>query len=119
MAGLVRQFRGNFAETLQFLDRTILAESVSATLEESHTFQTSTAQVATRIYERYSYAGNNRVSLTLTLVGEGDNLQVYVASTGGSQAVFFKINTWGEESFLETIEAPLDNYIRTLQSQGL
>ena len=30
-------------------------------------------------------------------------------ASGGSQAVFFKINTWGEEAFLDTLRQVLDS----------
>jgi hypothetical protein len=47
--------------------------------------------------------GKNRVSLNVTLVGNGDNLHISAVTSGGSQAVFFKINTFGEEAFLDCL----------------
>jgi hypothetical protein len=56
------------------------------------------------VFERYSYAGGNRVSLTVTLFQNGDEpIRLSAITTGGSQAVFFKINTWGEEAFLDKL----------------
>ena len=61
-----------------------------------------------RVFERYSYAGGNRVSMNVTLFQAGDGpAQLSAITAGGSQAVFFKINTWGEESFLDTLRALL------------
>ena len=57
-----------------------------------------------RVYERYSFAGGNRLSVTVTLVGNGDDLFLSAITAGGSQAVFFKIITWGEEAFLEKVQ---------------
>ena len=65
-------------------------------------------RVAVRVYERYSWLGGNRVSMNLTLVGSGENLFLSVITSGGSQGVFFKVNTWGEESFLDTIRDAVD-----------
>lgn len=31
-------------------------------------------------------------------------------SSGGSQAMFFKVNTWGEENFLETLSRSMEKY---------
>lgn len=60
-------------------------------------------KIAVRAYERFSVIGSSRVSLTLTFVSDGDFVHLTAISSGGSQAVFFKINTWGESSFLENL----------------
>ena len=50
-----------------------------------------------------AWAGNNRVSLSVTLFQNGDEgIHLSAITSGGSQAVFFKINTWGEEAFLRS-----------------
>ena len=55
------------------------------------------------MYERYSMAGGNRVSLNVTLVGKGQELFLSGITSGGSRAMFLKLNTWGEETFLEEL----------------
>ena len=60
-------------------------------------------RVAVRVYERYSWSGGNRVSMSMTLAGRGDELFLSAITSGGSQAMFFKVNTWGEEAFLDTL----------------
>lgn len=58
-----------------------------------------------RVFERYSYAGGNRVSMNVTLFqSEDDAIHMSAITSGGSQAMFFKINTWGEEAFLEKLQ---------------
>ena len=61
------------------------------------------------MYERYSWTGGNRVSMNMTLVGRGQDLFLTAITSGGSQAMFFKVNTWGEEAFLDTIQAVADS----------
>ena len=39
----------------------------------------------------------------MTLVGDGENLFLSAITAGGSQAMFFKMNTMGEEAFLDTL----------------
>ena len=39
--------------------------------------------------------GGNRLSMTLTLVGDGEDLFLSAITSGGSQGMFFKFNTWG------------------------
>lgn len=77
---------------------------MSASLEDASDFRSGSARCSVRVFERYSYIGNNRVSLTLTLFQNGDEpVRLSAITAGGSQAIFFKINTWGEESFLDKL----------------
>ena len=103
MAKYEARLTGDFAEALQYVHEGILNGSMSASFEDGSDYETGTVRCAVRVYERYSFAGGNRVSLNLTLVGEGDHLFLSAITSGGSQAVFFKINTWGEEAFLDTL----------------
>lgn len=54
---------------------------------------------AVRVFERYSYMGGNRVSMNVTLVGNDRDLFFSAITSGGSSAVFFKLNTLGERAF--------------------
>ncbi|MBR6966497.1 MAG: hypothetical protein IKH81_05385, partial [Clostridia bacterium] len=63
------------------------------------------SRCAVRVFERYSWAGSNRVSLNVTLYeGADGTIHLSAITSGGSQAMFFKINTWGEEAFLEKLD---------------
>ena len=108
MAKLERILTGDFDDVLSRLERGVLDASVSATLEDTSYFTIGTTRVAVRMYERYSAFGGNRVAMCLTLAGEGDQLHLTAITAGGSQAMFFKINTWGEESFLDTLADVVD-----------
>ena len=39
----------------------------------------------------------------MTLAGDGDELFLSAITSGGSQAMFLKLNTWGEKAFLDTL----------------
>ncbi len=110
MAKLEHSFRGDFDNVLQALERHILMASSSATLEEKTDKQMGEVRCAVRVFERYSMMGGNRVSLSVTLLGKEDALFVSAIATGGSQAVLFKINTFGEEAFLDTLREFLAQY---------
>ena len=110
MAKLERTLAGSFDALLDYLHEGILNGSSSASWEESSDYHSGAFRCAVRVYERYSFLGGNRVSLTLTLVGEGRRLFLSAITSGGSQAMFFKVNTMGEESFLNQVQALLDAY---------
>ena len=110
MAKIVRQITGDFDHFLDHINQGILGGSISATFEDSHDWQEGGSRVAFRVYERYSWLGGNRVSLSVTLTGVGRQLSLCAITSGGSQAMFFKINRFGEDSFLGKLETLLDSY---------
>ena len=108
MAKLERALTGDFDDILWRLAQAVLNGSMSASLEDSSDFTVGPARVAVRMYERYSALGGNRVALSLTLAGEGTRLHLTAITAGGSQAMFFKLNTFGEEAFLDTLARVVD-----------
>ena len=104
MAILERTLRADFSTLLREIEDGILHGSVSASLEEQSDYRGEQARLAVRVFERYSYLGGNRVSMNVTLfqVGSGP-IHLSAITSGGSQAVFFKINTFGEEAFLDKL----------------
>ena len=103
MAKYERKLFGDFDEVIDAIDAGILRGSLSASREDASDFQRGDVRCAVRVYERYSMLGKNRVSLSVTLFGEGRELFLSAITAGGSQAVLFKINTFGEEAFLKHI----------------
>lgn len=100
---------GNFNEVLDKIEKGIVRGSASATLEDKTDFIADNARCSVRVFERYSYSGSNRVSMNVTLFQENDKpIQVSAITSGGSQAVLFKINTIGENAFLDKIKEILN-----------
>lgn len=113
MAKFEKVVHGNFNEILSKIEREIVSGSISASLEESSDFQSDNARCSVRVFERYSYSGGNRVSLSVSLFQDYSSEDIFVSgiATGGSQAAFFKINTLGEEAFLDKLkELLLQNF---------
>ena len=103
MAKFECTLQGDYDQALRYFHDGILNGSMSASFEDESYFQTFGVRCTVRVYERYSWSGGNRLSMTLTLVGDGENLFLSGITAGGSQGVIFKINTWGEEAFLDTL----------------
>ncbi len=108
MAKLELTLRGDFNEILARIEKGVMGGSISATLEDASDFTDARSRCSVRVFERYSWLGGNRVSLSVTLyqVESGVILLSAIAS-GGSQAMFFKLNTFGEEAFLDKLRAVL------------
>lgn len=110
MAKLECSLTGNFDEIINEIESEILSGSISASFEDGSDYEGGGIQCAVRVYERYSMLGGNRVSLNITLIGKDNNLFLTAIASGGSQAVFFKINTLGEEAFLDCIRDIAEKY---------
>lgn len=96
---------GHFDELLHRIESGILNGSMSASLEERSDFRDGDARCSVRVFERYSYAGGNRLSMSVTLFQSGTQpIHLAAITSGGSQAMFFKINTLGEDAFLDKIK---------------
>ena len=103
---------GNFDELLNLMDRGILQGSISATFEAGSNYSHNGVRCAVRVYERHSMAKGSRVSMSVTLVGYGEDLFVTIITAGGSSAMFFKINTIGEHTFLNKAMDIVEGYKR-------
>ena len=112
MAKYEKHLTGNFDELLELVTDGVLNGSMSASVENASDWTNGTVRCAVRVFERYSYMGGNRVSMNVTLVGNDRDLFLSAITSGGSQAVFFKLNTLGEESFLEKLVPIVENYAR-------
>lgn len=104
MAKYEKTVQGDFNALIKRVEDGILEGSFSASLEERSDFISENSRCSVRVFERYSYSGKNRVSLNITFFQGSDGLiHVSAITSGGSQALLFKINTFGEESFLDEL----------------
>lgn len=105
MAKFEKTLVGDFDSLLKKIEKGVLDGSISATLEESADYRGTDSRCSIRVFERYSWTGSNRVSMSVTLYQSGKSIHLCAITSGGSQATFFKVNTIGEEAFLGTLES--------------
>ena len=108
MAIYERVLHGDFGDILNKIENGILNGSISASLEDGSDFLCNGARCSVRVFERYSYLGGNRVSLAVTLFQNDKRIFLSAITSGGSQAMFFKVNTFGEEAFLDKLKEILE-----------
>ena len=105
MAKFEKTLNGSFDEILNRVEQGILQGSVSASFEDGSDFYGESTRCSVRVFERYSMFGGNRVSLNVTLYqNEKGEIFLSAISSGGSQATFIKINTLGEDNFLNKLK---------------
>ena len=109
MAKYEKIFTGDFNSILNKIEMGICTGSSTATLEDYSNFCCENARCAVRVFERYSYLGGNRVSLNITLFETNGRIHLSAITSGGSQAMYLKFNTFGEEAFLKKLIEIVEN----------
>ncbi|MFL6025146.1 MAG: DUF6054 family protein [Marmoricola sp.] len=104
------ELAGDVEALISHLDSAIIAGSVSANVEDGADRRLGDARMVVRVYERYSAMGGNRVSLSIAVLAVAQQLAVTAITSGGSQAVFWKLNTFGEEAFLQKAVEALNSF---------
>ena len=110
MAKYERELTGSFNDLLAQIHADVTGRSATASFEGGSDYQSNGIRLAVRVYERYSMIGKNRVSLNITLLGKDDKLFLSAITSGGSQAMFFKINVFGEQNFLDLCIKSVERY---------
>ena len=103
MAKFERAVEGDFKTIVDTLHTAEMDGSASASFEEESDMSGDGYDCAVRVYERYSWFGGNRVSMVLAVAGANGKYKVTAVTSGGSRAVFFKVNRVGESAFLDTV----------------
>ena len=107
MAILKKTYTGDFNVLREKVKNAVMNGSYTASLEHSADYVTPTGRCSVMVFERYSSWGNNRVSMSVPLFQSGERIELCAITSGGSQAMIWKVNTIGEEAFLETLERAL------------
>ena len=100
----------DFHHFCDYLKKEILTTSASASLEEEHYIEEDDFQIAIFAFERYSMTGNNRLSLSVTIVVHDHLGEIIGISAGGSTGVILKVNTFGENAFLSKLNKAIEKY---------
>ena len=109
MAKMEREIPGyyDFDEVLRYLHEGILDSSASSSYVYGSEYRWGDVRCAVRVYERYTFLGDNRLSLTVMLAGHGNQLYLSGITAAGGGGVG-KIIPWGEEEFLDVLEKLAD-----------
>lgn len=104
---------GDFHYITDCIKKEILNTSTSASLEDEEYIINDSCRIGIMVFERYSYTGGNRLSLNVTVIDSNHKIQVIGISSGGSNGVFFKVNTMGEEAFLDKLKGAINKIKRS------
>ena len=112
MAKYELSLQTDFDEFVRSIKEGVEQRSSTISLEEESDISAENLRIHVVAYERYAFVGKNRSSLNLTFVGVDGTVHLIGTATGGSSAVFVKVNTWSEQSFLDTLIFAANDYMR-------
>lgn len=110
MAKFETTLHGSLSSFQELLKDQIISGSMTASLEDESRCQLGDTVCCVQVYERYSTIGSNRVSMNVTMLERDGIIHLIGITAGGSQAMFFKVNTFGEEAFLDCLRDAVENY---------
>ena len=76
MAIFKKTFTGDFDRLVTKVKDTVMRGSASASFEHGADYRTPTGRCSVMVFERYSWLGNNRVSMSVTLFQSGDRIEL-------------------------------------------
>ena len=102
--------KAELSEFSGYIEKKLAEQSTTFTVEHTSEVVSGDAHMKVVACERFSWLGSSRVSLTLSYLARDGWVDLVATSTGGSQAMFFKVNTWGEENFLQTLTNAVQSF---------
>ena len=99
-------------ELVPYIKRSLADQSTTFHLEEETEYTADGVRVKVLCCERYAYSGSGRVAMTVTLVESAGSVRVIGTAAGGSSAMFFKINDWSDNNFLNTLVCAVRSFVR-------
>lgn len=110
MAQWEHRLTGDVDAFTAHVERLITEGSATAQLEGRIDRRVGDVRMVVLVFERYSMAGGNRLSLTIAVIANGQVIDVSAIASGGSAALFWKVNTFGEEAFLHKAVEAVESY---------
>lgn len=107
MAKYITRINGHFDTVVDYIKRELRYSGISASLEEEVYINKGEVKICTLAFERFSFSDGNRLSLHVTLIEKDNDIDIIGICSGGSNGLFLKINTFGEDEFLKTFKQVL------------
>jgi len=110
MAKYETRVTGNFDEIADCLHQDVMGSAMSINLIDQSCFEAGTVRIVTRVYDKYYMRNSSRASLTVTLVGSGNDVMVSAIGAGGGQGALFSFSWGAEENFVSAVEQSMQRW---------
>ncbi len=104
MAKYEKSMIGEFEKVITQLQDDIENRGISINLVDESNYTSGDTQIAVRVYDKYFMRNGNRASLSLTVVGNGNNIFISAIGAGGGKGVIFNFSLGAEDDLVWIVE---------------
>ncbi|WP_088225222.1 DUF6054 family protein [Desulfosporosinus sp. FKB] len=104
MAKYEKTITGQFEEVVNQLQEDIDNSGLTMNLVDESNYISGNTNIAVRVYDKYFMRNGNRASLSLTVVGHGDNIFISAIGAGGGKGVLFNFSLGAEEDMVGIVQ---------------
>ncbi len=104
MAKYEKKLSGHFNSIVNRLHEGIMQDAYSMNLVDQSDYQSNDIMVTVRVYDKYFMRNGNRTSLSLTIVGHGEEIFISAISAGGGQGILFNTSWGAEEEMVSMVQ---------------
>lgn len=108
MAKYERNIMGQFEEVINRLQNDIDNSGVTMNLVDESNYTSGDTKIAVRVYDKYFMRNGNRASLSLTVVGRGNDIFISAIGAGGGQGIIFNFSLGAEEDMVAIVRRSLE-----------
>lgn len=104
MAKYEKIMTGQFESVVDRLQEDILNSGISMNLVDESNYISGDTNIAVRVYDKYFMRNGSRASLSLTVVGHGNDIFISAIGAGGGQGVIFNFSLGAEDDMVAVVE---------------
>ncbi|KLU65766.1 MULTISPECIES: DUF6054 family protein [Desulfosporosinus] len=108
MAKYEKTITGQFEEVVNHLQEDIGNSGLTMNLVDESNYISGNTNIAVRVYDKYFMRNGNRASLSLTVVGHGDNIFISAIGAGGGKGVLFNFSLGAEEDMVAIVQESIE-----------
>ena len=102
---------GDFDSVIEQLHQDITNSATTMNLVEESNYTLDNASIAVRVYDKYFMRNGNRASLSLTVVGHGDEIFISAIGAGGGQGVIFNFSLGAEDELVALVQESIEGMV--------
>jgi hypothetical protein len=108
MAKYEKVIVGQFDEIVSRLQNDIRNSGVTMNLVDESYYTVGDAKIAVQVYDKYFMRNGNRASLSLTVVGYGNDIFISAIGAGGGKGIVFNFSLGAEDSMVAIVRESVE-----------
>lgn len=108
MAKYEKVINGKFETVINCLHEDIMNSGISMNLRDESNYAIGDTNIAVRVYDKYFMRNGSRASLSLTVVGDGNEIFVSAIGAGGGKGIIFDYSLGAESDMVAVVEESIN-----------